>query len=61
MDHLSLDVERPEQVAEALRAAADAYLDSEGALKGWQHDLPWPRIARRLYSLADRIEKIAQL
>ena len=57
---LSLDVESPDQVATVLRAAAQAYYESQGELQAaWQdqqagHD--WSIIARELERAADRID-----
>ena len=57
----SLDVESPEQVSAVLRAATQAYYESQGELQSaWQDKnagREWSIIARELERAADRIDK----
>jgi hypothetical protein len=61
---LDLNVTTPWEVADVLRAAAEAYHCSAAELEGaWQDrsaGAPWAKVARILESAADRIDKAIQ-
>lgn len=58
---LSLDVDSPDKVPAALRAAAQAYYESAGELESaWQDKAagrPWDQIAGLLEAMAEQIER----
>jgi len=62
MKNLDLDCDTPEKVAPILRAAAQAYYESNGELESaWQDKQAgkiWSKIARILEQAADKIDKL---